>query len=368
MTGSGLLTDTSYNISASLEDTQDVVKKQWAAYQKWAPERAFEYLASLACAGLLFFTAAKLGGIRTDVLLLPQRFYEGEGETREQKQLVGNNSNDARNLRPAYVNFSVTDYLLFLLEEGTAPDGVLVGEAFTKAKAPEQLKKHVKTAGRKKTQIGALRLGIPFAYGANAKRGSDHDATASFLGDTYGDILANFVLKQVVHEHDLATSTVLANAYNGQVSDFTEVMPPLPPGSQASASPTVTLEVIDAELARGDDPMLDKIIASVKASLASIAGSNTSPILPALPSSDGDGAADDSPQKPTAKKEEAPPPSYTELFLRLLGTKIVADEKNPGLIKAVAGEINEPIMRLVRGTAKTRVRYPPYDGHSFTPS
>ena len=80
------------------------MEKQWADYQKWAPERAFEYLASLAYAGLLFFTAAKLGGIRTDVLLLPQRFYKGARETREQKQLVGNNSNDARNPRPAYVN------------------------------------------------------------------------------------------------------------------------------------------------------------------------------------------------------------------------------------------------------------------------
>ena len=147
------------------------MKQQWPQYQKWAPERAFEYLASLACAGLLFFTAAKSGGIRTDVLLLPQRFYEGEGETREQKQLVGNNSNDARNLRPAYVNFAVTDYLLFLLEEGTAPDDVLVGEAFTKAKAPEQLKKHVKTTGRKKTQIGALRLGIPFCLRRQRQEG-----------------------------------------------------------------------------------------------------------------------------------------------------------------------------------------------------
>ena len=73
-------------------------------------------------------------------------------------------------------------------------------------------------------------------------------------------------------------------------------------------------------------------------------------------------------ESPQQKKEEAPPPSHTELFLRLLGTKIVADEKNPDLIKAVAGEINEPIIRLVRRTAKTRVRYLPYDGHSFTPS
>ena len=73
-------------------------------------------------------------------------------------------------------------------------------------------------------------------------------------------------------------------------------------------------------------------------------------------------------KSPQQKKDEAPPPSHTELFLRLLGTKIVADEENPDLIKAVAGEINEPIMRLVRGTAKTRVRYLPYDGHSFTPS
>ena len=160
-----MLTDTSNNISASKEDTQDVVKTQWPAYQKWAPDRAFEYLSSLVCAGLLFFTAAKSGGIRTDVLLLPQRFYEGAGETREEKQLVGNNSNDARNPRPAYVNYSVTNYLLFRLEEGTAPDGELVGEAFTKANAPQQLKKHIKTKARKKTQVGALRLGNPFAYG-----------------------------------------------------------------------------------------------------------------------------------------------------------------------------------------------------------
>ena len=108
-----MLTDTSYNISASKGDTQDVVKTQWPNYQKWTSERAFEYVASLACAGLLFFTAAKFGGVRTDVLLLPQRFYEGAGETREEKQLVGNNSNDARNPRPAYVNYSVTNYLLF---------------------------------------------------------------------------------------------------------------------------------------------------------------------------------------------------------------------------------------------------------------
>ena len=84
------------------------MKKQWPDYQKWAPDRAFEYLSSLVCAGLLFLTAAKSGGIRTDVLLLPQRFYEGAGETREEKQLVENNSNDLGEL-----------YLLLEQEEQT---------------------------------------------------------------------------------------------------------------------------------------------------------------------------------------------------------------------------------------------------------
>ena len=269
----------------------------------------------------MIFTAAVGGGIRTDVLLLPQRFFKGDGETREDKQLVGNNSNDARNPRPASVNFSVTDYLLFLMEEGTAPDGVLVGAAFTKTTAPEQIKKHIKTKGRKKTQIGALRLGIPFAYGANAKRGADHSATEAFLGDTYGDQWANFVLRQVVHDFDPPTSTVLAAAYNGQVQDFTPVMPPLPSGSHASASPTVTLETIDSELATGEDDMLDAIITSVNTSLESIKGSNTNPILAALPGSAGDGTTDDSPRKPPAKKDDAQHPLSAELFLRLLGTK-----------------------------------------------
>ena len=63
-------------------------------------------------------------------------------------------------------------------------------------------------------QIGALRRGIPFAYGANAKRGSDHDSTEAFLGDMLGDKQAQYILQHMVHKYDHPTSKVLAEAYN----------------------------------------------------------------------------------------------------------------------------------------------------------
>ena len=102
----------------------------------------------------------------TRTLLISRGGGDAQAETARREQLQR-----CPQPAPAYVNYSVTDYLLCLPEEGTAPDGVLVGEAFTKAKAPEQLKKHVKTTLRKKTQIGALRLGIPFCLRRQRQEG-----------------------------------------------------------------------------------------------------------------------------------------------------------------------------------------------------
>ena len=180
----GLLTQATNEISNSRAGTVEQVNAALPDYLgKKSIDNAFNFLTGVLCAGVIFF------GVRgstpvTDLLLLPSVFIVDE-EDESEKRLIGTNSNDASTHVPAWISTQIASFLLALVDPDTVPDEIPVGDPFVKTSAPAEIKKYLK--GREKRAIAAIRLSLPLAYQAQAKRGPVNSEVQQILGDAFND-------------------------------------------------------------------------------------------------------------------------------------------------------------------------------------